>query len=89
MTGLLTPHPSPLLSAAPGWVPFVTPPPIWDYWPLLLVPLLAGIAVAYKATKAPRRSRLAAESLKLFAYLAGVLLLAGAVLIVVVQAVVD
>ena len=78
----LIPHPlSPVLS----WVPFVTPLPAWDYWWLLLVPLLAGIAVAYKATKVSRRGRLGVEAVKLFAYLLLLILVGGAGLALLVE----
>ena len=68
-----------------AWVPFVTPAPIWDAWPLLLPPLLLGIAVAYKATKVTARGRLWWESLRLAGVLlaglvAAALVLAGFVL---------
>jgi hypothetical protein len=52
-----------------GWVPFVTPAPIWDWWSFLLLPVLLAVAVAYKATKVATRKRLAWETGKLFTYL--------------------
>jgi len=31
--------------------PFVTPLPLWDYWPLLAIPLTIAVAVVYKSIK--------------------------------------
>ena len=31
--------------------PFLQPLPVWDYWPLLLLPLVIGVAVVYKSVK--------------------------------------
>lgn len=31
--------------------PFLQPMPVWDYWYLLLLPLVVGVAVVYKAIK--------------------------------------
>jgi hypothetical protein len=38
----------PLLAA---YVPFLRPLPVWDYWPLLLLPLVAAVAIVYKCVK--------------------------------------
>lgn len=59
----------PLLASSTAWVPFLSPAPIWDAWPILLLPLLVGISVAYKAMKVPTASRLLPEALKLTLYL--------------------
>ena len=32
---------------------FVDPLPIWNYWPVLLIPLAAAVAIVYKAIKLP------------------------------------
>lgn len=34
-----------------AYVPFLRPLPVWDYWPLLLLPLVAAVAVVYKSVK--------------------------------------
>ncbi len=68
-----------------SWVPFRTPAPLWDVWWLLLIPLVAGLAVAYKATKSPTPARLAWESLKLIAYVLAFLVVGALVLRVVVN----
>ena len=68
-----------------AWAPFRTPAPIWGLWWLLAVPLVIGIAVAYKATKVDRPGRLPLEVLKLAAYLLGLLVAAGLALAVLVE----
>ena len=70
---------------AGGWHPFVTPAPIWDAWWTLLIPLLIGIAVIYKATKSPSARKLPWEAARLAAYMLGFLVLAAVVLLVVVE----
>ena len=34
-----------------GWRPFLTPMPVWDYWYLLVLPLVVGVAIVYKTVK--------------------------------------
>jgi hypothetical protein len=42
-----------------AWVPFVTPlPGVWDVWYLLLIPMAACVAVAYKSLKVSRPSEI-------------------------------
>ena len=41
----------PLAAAPPGYVPFMQPLPVWDYWYLLAVPLCAGVSVVYKSIR--------------------------------------
>jgi hypothetical protein len=38
-------------AASPGYVPFMQPLPVWDYWYLLAVPLCAGVSVVYKSIR--------------------------------------
>ena len=52
-----------------AWVPFVTPAPIWDAWVWLLLPLLFGVSVAYKAVRVSSPRRLVIESMLLTVYL--------------------
>ena len=68
------------LVAWPAWVPFATPAPIWGAWPWLLLPLLLGISVSYKAVKVATPRRLAIESIALTAYLLVGLIAAAIVL---------
>lgn len=73
---------SSLSSALPlaGWVPFVTPLPMWSYWWVLLLPLIVAVAVVYKAVKCESTRRVPIESVQLTLYIltfmaAGALLL--------------
>jgi hypothetical protein len=34
-----------------AYKPFLDPLPIWDYWPLLLLPLVVAVSVVYKSIK--------------------------------------
>jgi hypothetical protein len=43
--------PDHMLPLAASWKPFLTTLPLWDYWPLLALPLCLGVAVVYKTTK--------------------------------------
>ena len=43
--------------------------PMWDAWPFLIMPLLVGIAVAYKATKSATPAAAALDAAKLSGYL--------------------
>lgn len=63
-----------------AWRPFVTPAPIWDYWWLLLFPLLASVAIVYKCTKARTTGRILAEAGQLW-FTAMVAMFLGAVLL--------
>lgn len=75
-----------LADVAPGaWRPFVTPAPIWDWWPVLLIPLVVGIAVIYKATKAPSLRRLPGEAARLSAYMLAFLAAAAILLVVATE----
>lgn len=69
-------HPSCFLLSA-TWKPFVTPAPIWDYWWLLLFPLLASVALVYKSTKRGTAGRILAEAAQLW-FSAVVAMIAGA-----------
>ncbi len=74
-----------LASAFVPWRPFVTAAPIWSAWWLLLVPLLVGVALAYKATKSPSLARLPWEVTKLSATMLGFFVIAGLVFAVAVE----
>lgn len=52
-----------------GWVPFVTPLPIWGYWWVLLLPILVVVVVVYKAVKTKPLGRIPIESAKLLVYI--------------------
>ena len=52
----------PLTLSLSAWRPFVTPAPLWDYWWLLLFPLLASVAIVYKCTKVSKVRRVPGEA---------------------------
>lgn len=63
-----------------GWHPFVTPAPIWGAWWVLLLPLLLGIALVWKATRCRRPGDIPRETLVLWLYMLGAFL-AGAIVL--------
>jgi hypothetical protein len=50
-----------------AWMPFVQPLPVWDYWYLLPIPLVAGLAIVYKSIKCSDMSRVPREAAVVFA----------------------
>lgn len=50
MTGLL------------AYTPFITPLPLWDYWPWLAVPLTIAVSVVYKTIKCRQVSQIPREA---------------------------
>lgn len=68
-----------------GWRPFITAAPIWGLWWLLLIPMLIGVALAYKATKSPSLARLPWEVVKLTATMLGFYIAAGIVVVLAVE----
>jgi hypothetical protein len=54
---------------AASWKPFLTTMPLWDYWPLLALPLCLGVAVVYKTTKCHDASEVPKESGILFLWI--------------------
>jgi len=47
-----------------AWTPFVNPLPVWHQsrWPLLIVPLCAGVSVVYKSIKCASMKTVAREA---------------------------
>lgn len=59
---------------------FLDPLPLWDYWALLLFPLLVGISVVYKSLRIADLRRLPVEAAKTtFWMLAGIVGVAAGV----------
>ena len=54
---------------ADAYVPFVYPLPIWDYWPWLLLPLCAGVAIVYKSVKCSTMKLVPREALVIFVWM--------------------
>lgn len=73
------------LASSATWIPFVTPAPLWDYWWILLFPLLAGVAVVYKSIKCRRMGRVFVEAAQLWVYTVVAMALGAAALTVLVR----
>lgn len=54
---------------ASSWKPFLTTMPVWNYWPVLSLPLCLGVAIAYKTTKCHDAADVPRESAILFAWI--------------------
>ena len=62
-----------------AYVPFLYPLPIWEYWPWLLIPLTAGVAIVYKSVKCQSMKQVPREALVIFVWiLVGMAAAAGA-----------
>jgi hypothetical protein len=62
-----------------AYTPFVTPLPIWDYWPWLLIPLCVGVSVVYKSIKCRSMRTVPREALVILVWiLIGMAAAAGA-----------
>jgi hypothetical protein len=57
--------PSPTLAYAP----FLTPLPVWSYWPALLFPLCAIVAIVYKSIKCSSMKQVPREATALFIWI--------------------
>jgi hypothetical protein len=77
-------------SAAADYVPFIYPlPRIWDYWPWLILPLCAGVAIVYKSVKCQSMRTVPREALIIFVWILVGMAAAGAALAGVVKIVVE
>jgi hypothetical protein len=52
-----------------AWIPFLTPLPIWTYWPALLLPLCAIVAIVYKSIKCASMNQVPREATALFLWI--------------------
>ncbi len=69
-----------MFSSTLSYVPFLTPLPVWDYWPALLFPLCAIVAVVYKSIKCGSMKHVPREATALFLWILIGMAAAGAVL---------
>jgi hypothetical protein len=60
--------------------PFVSPVPIWNVWPVLLVPLCVAVAVVYKSIKCNTMREVPRQALSITLWIIGGMIAAGAVL---------
>ncbi|HEV2295056.1 MAG TPA: hypothetical protein VGR35_14470 [Tepidisphaeraceae bacterium] len=63
----------PLLSTVSSpplsYTPFLTPLPMWEYWPVLLFPLCAIVAIVYKSIKCSKMEQVPREATALFIWI--------------------
>ena len=52
-----------------SYSPFLTPLPIWNYWPVLLFPLCALVAIVYKSIKCASMDQVPREATALFIWI--------------------
>ncbi len=69
-----------MFSSTLSYVPFVTPLPVWNYWPALLFPLCAIVAIVYKSIKCGSMKHVPREATALFLWILIGMAAAGAVL---------
>ncbi|HTL30590.1 MAG TPA: hypothetical protein VL282_15270 [Tepidisphaeraceae bacterium] len=67
------------------WHPFLNQPPIWDRWYLLLLPLCAGIAIAYKSVKCHSMKQMPWEATVIFFWVLIGMGTAGTILALIVN----
>jgi hypothetical protein len=75
----------PLLLAEYVWRPFLNQPPVWDQWYLLLLPLCAGVSIAYKSVKCRSMSQVPWEATVIFFWILIGMVTAAGVLAAVVE----
>jgi hypothetical protein len=74
-----------ILASAYSYVPFRKPAPLWDYWYLLVIPLVLGIAIVYKSIRCDSMRRVPREALVLFAFILVVMVAAAGALAALVS----
>jgi hypothetical protein len=65
--------------------PFLSPLPVWDAWPFLLLPLSAAVAVVYKSIKCESMRDVPRQALSISMWIIGGMAAAAAALAVLVQ----
>ncbi len=74
-----------LLSSTLSYAPFLTPLPVWHYWPALLFPLCAIVAIVYKSIKCSSMDEVPREATALFIWILIGMAAAAAVLTGIVK----
>jgi hypothetical protein len=77
-----------VIAGSLAFTPFLDPLPIWSpdwLWAVLLIPLCAGVAVVYKATKCESVTRIPREALILFVMIVMGMVFAAAALAGIVR----
>jgi hypothetical protein len=70
---------------AAGYVPFMQPLPVWDYWYLLAVPLCAAVSIVYKSIRCRSMRKVPREAAKATGWILAGLVLAAVVLATIVK----
>jgi hypothetical protein len=65
--------------------PFLQPMPVWDYWYLLLLPLVIAVAVVYKAIKCRTIKQVPREAASIAAWILVCFAAAAVALVVLVK----
>ena len=68
-----------------GYVPFMHPLPVWDYWYLLAIPLCAGVSIVYKSIRCRSMRTVPREAAKATAWILVGLVAAAVVLTLLVK----
>jgi hypothetical protein len=68
-----------------AYIPFLTPMPVWGYWPVLLFLLCAIVAIVYKSIKCHAMSQVPREATALFIWILIGMAAAAAILVGVVK----
>jgi hypothetical protein len=66
---------------------FLDPLPIWNYWPWLLLPLVAGVSIVYKSVKCKSMATVPREAAVITFWILASMIAAAAVLWAVVDVV--
>ena len=74
-----------LLPSTLAYAPFLSPLPVWNYWPALLFPLCAVVAIVYKSIKCASMSQVPREATALFIWILLGMAAAAAILAGVVK----
>lgn len=68
--------------------PFVQPAPLWDYWYLLALPIIAALSIVYKSIRCHEMKQVPREAAVIFVtILAGMVIAAGVLWVIVKVAV--
>ena len=70
-----------LATVALAYRPFLEPLPVWNVWPLLILPLCIGIAVVWKSVKCHRMAEVPREATVLLLWIIGGFAAAAAALL--------
>jgi hypothetical protein len=73
------------VTTTPGYRPFVTPLPVWNYWIWLLIPLCLGVSIVYKAIRIERIADIPKQALIITGWIIGGMAAAAVALAIIVR----